>query len=93
MTYGLFGELVQRRVYFGLTLLLGVLLLLAALPFLVEVCYVFVAGVWGAELLAVRVRAGCNGFAMVMKLMSIALSTLSIPLFLLYYSFVGVLSP
>ena len=65
--------------------------MLAALPFLVEFCYVFVAGVWEAELLAVRVRVGCIGLAMVMKLMSIALSILSIPLFLLYYSFVGVL--
>ena len=67
--------------------------MLAALPFLVEVCYVFVAVVWEAELLAVRVRAGCIGLAMVMKLMSIVLSILLIPLFLLYYSFVGVLSP
>ena len=34
---------------------LEVLLMLAALPFLVEVCCVFVAGVWEAELLAVGV--------------------------------------
>ena len=47
---------------------------LAALPFLAEVCYGFVTG----------------GLAMVMRLMYIALSTLFILLFLLYYSFVGV---
>ena len=63
---------------------LEVRLRLAALPFLAEVCYGFVAGVWEAELLAVRVLAGCIGSAMVMRLMCIALSTLLIPLFLLY---------
>ena len=47
-----------RQVYFGHMLLLEVLLLLAALPFLEEVCYVFVAGVWEAELLVARARAG-----------------------------------
>ena len=47
-----------RRGYFGLILLLGVLLKLAALPFLAEVCHVYVAGVWEPELLAVRVLAG-----------------------------------
>ena len=50
------------------------------------------AGVWEAELLVVRLQAGCIGLAMVMKLMCIALSTLFIPPFLLYYSFVGVSS-
>ena len=33
----------------------------AALLFLVEVCYVFVAGVWESELLVERVRVGCIG--------------------------------
>ena len=93
MTFGLFGVVMLRRVYFGLVLLLWVLLMLAALPFLVEVCYVFAAGVWEAELLAARVRVGCIGLVMVMMLTSIALSILSTPLFLLYYSFVGVFSP
>ena len=60
------------------------------LPFLAEACYGFVAGVWEADLLAVRVLAGCTGLAMVMRLMCIALSSLLIPLFLLYYSFIGV---
>ena len=91
--FGLFGVGMLRRVYVEPILKLEVLLKLAALPFLAEVCYVFVAGVWGAELLGVRVRVGCIGFAMVMRLMSIALSILSILPFLLYYSFVGVLSP
>ena len=73
-----------RRVYFGPVLKLEVPLKLAALPFLAEVCCVFVAGVW---------RPGCNGLAMVMRLMCIAPSTLLISLFLLHNSFVGVLSP
>ena len=80
----------RRQVHFGLMLLLEVLLLLAALPFLEEVCYVFVAGVWEAELLVAR---GYIVFAKMMSLISIALSILSIPLFLLCYSFVGVSSP
>ena len=49
MTFGLFGVAMRRQVYFGLILLLEVLLMLAALPFLEEVCYVFVAA---------RARAG-----------------------------------
>ena len=55
-----------KRVYFGPILKLEVPLKLAALPFLAEVCYGFVTGVWEAELLAVRVLAGCTGLAMVM---------------------------
>ena len=51
------------------------------------------AGVWEAELLVVRALAGYIGLVMVMMLMCTALSTLLTPLFLLYYSFVGVLSP
>ena len=46
----------------------GPLLLLAALPFLVEVCYVFVAGVWEAELLVAGARAGYIVFPKVMRL-------------------------
>ena len=79
-----------RRVYFGPTLKLEVLLKLAALPFLEEACYAFVAGVWEAELLAVRVLAGCVGLAMVMRWMFVLLSislTLLLPRF---SSFAGV---
>ena len=67
MTFGLYGVKVRRRVYFGLIQELEDPLKLAALPFLVEVCYVFVAGVWEAELLAVIVLADCIGLAMVMR--------------------------
>ena len=42
MIFGLFGVKVLRRVYFGPILMLEVLLKLAALPFLAEVCYGFV---------------------------------------------------
>ena len=49
------------------SLKLEVLLKLAALPFLAEVCYGFVTGVGEAELLAVRVLAGCIVLAMVMR--------------------------
>ena len=45
MIFGPFGVKMLRLVYSGLMLLLEVLLLLAALPFLEEVCYEFVAGV------------------------------------------------
>ena len=58
MTFGPFGVIMRRQAYLGHMLLLEVLLLLAALPFLEEVCYVFVAGVWEAELLVARARAG-----------------------------------
>ena len=51
MTFGLYGVVMRRQVTFGLMLLLEVLLMLADLPFLEKVCYVFVAGVWEAELL------------------------------------------
>ena len=54
------GVITPRLVYFGLIVGLVVPLRLAALPFLEEVCYAFVAGVWEAELLAVRVLAGSN---------------------------------
>ena len=70
----------------------GPTLLLAALPFLVEVCYEFVTGVWEVELLVAGVLAGCIELVRVMRLMFIALSTLFILLFLLCYSFVDVLS-
>ena len=68
---------------------LEVLLLLAALPFLEEVCYVFVAGVWKAELVVAWLLAGCIGSVMVMRLISTVLSSLSTLLFLPCYSFVG----
>ena len=55
MMFGPFGVKMLRLVYLGLMLLLEVLQLLAALPFLVEVCYGFVKGVWEAELLAAGV--------------------------------------
>ena len=90
MTCGPFGVVMRRLVYFGLILLLVALLLLAALPFLVEVCYVFVAGVWEAELVVAWLPAGCIGSVMVMRLISIVLSSLSTLLFLPCYSFVGV---
>ena len=61
----------QRRVYFGPILKLEVPLKLAALPFLAEVCYGFVTGVWEGELLVVRVLAGCIGLAMVMRQIAI----------------------
>ena len=81
-----------RLVYFVLMLLLEVLLLLVALPFLVEVCYEFVTGVWEVELLVAGVLVGCIVSVRVMMLMFIALSILFILLFLLFYSFVDVLS-
>ena len=64
---------------------------LAGLPFLAEVCYGFVAGVWEAELLAAGVLVGCIGLARVMRLMCIVHSTSSAPPLLLYCSFVDVL--
>ena len=83
----------RRQAYLGHMLLLEVLLMLAALPFFEEVCYVFVAGVWEAELLVARAPAGYIVLAKMMRLISIALSILSIPLFLLFYSFAGALGP
>ena len=80
-------------VYFGLIPKMEGPLKLAALPFLVEVCYGFLAGVWEAEQLVVQFLVGCIGLARVMRLMCIVHSTLLILLFLLCYSFVGVLSP
>ena len=89
MIFGLFGVGVPSWVYFGLTPKLEVPLKLAALPFMAEVCYGFVAGVWEAELLAAGVLVGCIGSAMVMMLMCIALSTLSTLPLLLSCFFVG----
>ena len=63
----------------------------AVLPFLAEVCYGFVAGVWEAELLAAGVLAGCIWLAVVMRLMFIVLSILLILLFSCV-TFVDVLS-
>ena len=50
--FGLFGVGVPNWVYFGPTLEQVVPLKLAVPTFLVEVCYVFVVGVWEVELLA-----------------------------------------
>ena len=86
MIFGPLGVVTLRRVYFGLIPRLVVPLKLAALPFLVEDCYVFVAGVWEVELLAAVALADFSGLATVMKLMSIVLSTLSTPPLLLQYS-------
>ena len=69
-----FGVVMRRQVYFGRILLLEVLLMLADLPFLEEVCYVFVAGVWEAELLVARPRAGYIVLAKMMRLIIIVLS-------------------
>ena len=59
--FGLFGVVMLRRVYFGPIPELVVPLKLAALPFLVEVCHVFVTGVWEAELLVAVVLVGFFG--------------------------------
>ena len=83
MTFGLLGVIKPRLVYFELVVGPVAPLRLAALPFLEEVCYVFVADVWEAELLVARVRVGCIGLAMVMMLISVVLSILSTLLFLL----------
>ena len=92
MIFGPFGVKMLKLVYLELTLLLEVLLLLVALPFLVEVCYEFVTSVWEVELLVAGVLAGCIVLVRVMMLMFIALSTLLTLLLLLLYSFVDVLS-
>ena len=59
--FGLFGVGAPRLFYFALILRLVVPLRPAALPFLVEVCYVFVAGVWEVELLVAVDQVGCIG--------------------------------
>ena len=92
MICGLFGVGVLRRVYFGFILGLVDPLRPAALLFLVEVCYVFVAGVWKVELLVAVVLVGCIGSVMGIRLMCVVLSTLSTLLLLLLYSFVDVSS-
>ena len=69
MIFDPFGVKVLRLVYFGLILLLEVLLLLATLPFLGEVSYVFVAGVLEVKLLVVGALAGCIVLLKVMRLM------------------------
>ena len=78
--------------HLDLTLLLEVLLLLVALPILVEVCYEFVTGVWEVELLVAGVLAGCIVLVKGDEVDVHCLSTLFILLFLLCYSFVDVLS-
>ena len=88
-----YGVVVLRQVCFEPMLLLEVRLKLAALPFLVEVCYVFVAGVWEVELLVAGVLVGCIVLVRVMRLIVTVPSFLFILLFLPFYSFVDVLSP
>ena len=75
-------------VYLMLILLLEGLLLLATLPFLVGVAYVFVVGVLVVKLLVVEALAGYIVLLKVMRLIVIVLSCLSTLLFLLFYSFV-----
>ena len=84
------GVKMLKLVYLGFMLLLEVLLLMAVLPFLEKVCYVFVAGVWEAELLVARVPAGYIVPAKMMKLINTMLNSLSTFLFLPCYSFVSV---
>ena len=80
---GFFGVGVMlKRVYFGLIPKLEVPCKLAALPFLVEVCYGFVAGVWEAKLLAAGVLVSCIGLARVIRLVCIVLSTSLAPVVL-----------
>ena len=65
----------MKLVYFGRIVIVVAPLRLAALPFLEEFCYAFVVGVCEVELLAAVVLADCTGSAMVMKWMSVLLST------------------
>ena len=87
MIFGLSGVGMLRRVYFGLILKLEDPLKLAALPFLAEVCYGFVTGVWEAELLEVRVSSRLyrvsHGDDVDVRCSQYTLFTL---LFLLFYS-------
>ena len=84
MIFGLLGVVVLRRIHLGLVLRLVVPLRPAGVPFLVVV--------WEVELLATVVPADCTRSATVMNVMLVLLSTLSTPLLLRYFSFVGVLS-
>ena len=61
MISGLLGVVMLRRVCFGLIVGLVVPLRLVALPFLAEVCYVFVTGVWEVELLVAGDLVGYIG--------------------------------
>ena len=83
MIFGLFGAGVPRMGCSVLILRLVVPLRLAALPFLVEVCYVFVADVWEVELLVALDLEGCTGPVKVMRLMCTEFSTLLTSLSLL----------
>ena len=92
MISGQSGARVLRVVCLGRIVGLLAPLRLAALPFLEEVCYVFVEGILEAELLAAVVLADSFGSAAVMRWMFILHSSLSTLPFLLSSSFVGVLS-
>ena len=72
--FGLCGVKVLRLVYFGLILLLVVLVLLATLSFLGGVSYVFVAGVLEVKPLVVGALAACIGFLSVTRLIVTVLS-------------------
>ena len=87
MIFGLFG-VKNAEEGFGPTLEPEDPLKLAVLPFLAEVCYVFVAGVWEAGLSVAGDLVGYIGLVRVMRLMCIVPSTLLIPLSLLLYSLV-----
>ena len=76
MTSGLSGARVLRQVFLLLVVRLVAPLLLAALPFWEEACYVFVVGVLEAELLVAEVLVGCIGLVNVMRLMSSLLLSL-----------------
>ena len=92
MIFGPFGVKMLKLVYFGLILLLEVLLLVTALSFLGGDPYVFVTGDLEVKPLVVGALAGCIVSLRVMRLIVTVPSFLSILLFLLYCSFVDVLS-
>ena len=74
MIAGPSGARMLRLAHLGRIVGLVVPLRLAALPFLEEVCFAFVVGVWEEELWAAVVLADCLGSATVMRLISVLLS-------------------
>ena len=75
-------EKMERQVFCVLVVRLVVPMLLAALPFWEEACYVFGGGVFKAELLVAEVLADCRKLVRVMRLMCIVPSTSLTPLLL-----------
>ena len=65
--FGLLGVVMLRRFFSGLILRLVAPTRLAALPFLLEVCCVFVACVWEVELLVAGDLVGYIGLVKVMR--------------------------